>query len=85
MSQSFSLIGNPAGVTAVDGNVLVKKTEDVTIKNFDGIDGNVMVLNNGDVEATGNTIGGNLVITGTTGSCTGDGTNNTVSGKVKAC
>lgn len=82
-ASSFTLLGNPFGVTAINGNVNIKQTQNVRIENFTGIAGNVEVKNNGNVVVTGNTIGGNLKIKGTTGSCIEQ--NNFVSGKVSSC
>lgn len=84
-AASFTLLGNPAGVTTIYGNIKVKNTQNVLIENFDGITGNVEAKSNGNVSITGNTIEGNLKIKGTTGSCRGDETNNSVSGNTDAC
>lgn len=80
---SFTLLGNPLGVTSINGNVKVKHAQNVRIENFDGITGNVEAKNNITVTITGNTIGGSLKISGTTGSCTEQ--NNFVSGKLNSC
>jgi|TARA_Y100000310_G_scaffold75749_1_gene72128 hypothetical protein len=82
-ANSFSLIGNPAGVTSIGKDVKVKDTQDVNIIDFDGIAGNVKAEKNGDVTITGNTIGKNLKIKGTTGSCVD--ADNSVGGKIKGC
>lgn len=82
---SFTLLGNPSGVTSIGGNVMVKQTQDVRMENFDGIHGNVEAKDNVNVAITGNTIDGNLKIRGTTASCTGDATNNSVGGNVDPC
>lgn len=85
--NSFTLIGNPGGVVSVGGNVMVKTTQTVSITSWDGIAGNVIANGNGDVTIIGNTIVGNLKISGTTGTCD-DGTSSTpnaVSGNFDGC
>jgi len=49
------------------------------------VDDNLNINRSQDVFITGNTVNDNLIIEGTTGSCTGDNTNNTVSGDTNPC
>ena len=80
--NSFTLIGNPAGVVAVKGDVKIERTQTVAIMQFT-INGDVNIKHSTDVTVTDNVIGGDLKIKGTSGTCTEN--NNSVSGKVDSC
>ena len=81
-SSSFTLVGNPLGVVAINGDVKIKNTQTVEILQFT-VNGNVEVRNSGDVTVTDNTIGGDLKIKGTSGTCIEQG--NLVAGTVDTC
>jgi len=68
----------------IDGNVIVNDSDPVSITDSE-INGNVYITDSENVTVTNNEVNGNLEITGTTGSCTGSDTNNTVSGNTIPC
>lgn len=79
----FRLLGNPSGLNLVEGDVVVVETQTIEIVNHTDLRGDVVVKHNGDVTVTGNTIGGDLRIRGTSGHCVESG--NSVAGDVDSC
>jgi len=94
MKEASTITGNvettQAGSTiniqqsSVQGSVLSGDSQSVTITDT-SVNGKVEVTNSQTVSITGNTINGDLTINGTTGPCTGDDTNNAVSGNTDPC
>lgn len=81
------LIGNPSGgVAVVEGDVEVKNTQTVDIRDFSNLSeirGDVTVKDSGDVTVTANIIRGDLTIRGTRGTCVEIG--NFVAGDLDSC
>lgn len=81
------LIGNPSGgVAIIEGKVKAKNMQTVEIKDFRNLStimGDVKVEQSTNVTVTGNTLGKNLKIDGTSGNCTEQ--NNTVAGRTDTC